>query len=608
MLQRLLLQFIKSNGRKPNNLEMILLRQKASKEAVNERKIVNMFDRQPVDANKPILGGKNIIETEEQILQRLNKQNQDSINRIQDNKEFGKALKEALMKTDNPFSDLVKTTKKGPKSLQQRRLEAEEALRNKNVVPIKDPPKDMAGGGVAGLLGESPRQNFKMGKRAFLKLMGGVGAGIAGLKSGLLGLGGKQATKKAVTETVKQTAGSGAPPPYFINLVKKIKNLGDDVTETSAIADRQKVTKFKDYEMTEDISTGNIEILKKERGGFREDVYMSYKVDDVPLRGKKKSTKVEEYEEYTARPDQDGKMRDVEPGVPDEVVQEGTVFEDTLSEFGKADGGRIGYSAGSKVIGKGIMAGINKLFGKGTMTTADKIKRPQQALDREMFKKFETNNPKLSEVDQDLLIRGKELDLDPEMMKTTYKSFIEDKGGIGSLREFHADFVKQTGKNIPIDNLRQAWRLKRTYPFNTPVVDKTGKYIGGEATQKMYPESKKFLVEESAESFMKPKVKKTTEREFIDVPPMPKGFKLSREKLEKNYPELDEDMIDQIMELDKDMQGTVLTMLKNRRKDPDAYDKLLKTKGDTLEFQGAFDKVTRRKNNATGGLAAMLGE
>ena len=39
------------------------------------------------------------------------------------------------------------------------------------------------------------------------------------------------------------------------------------------------------------------------------------------------------------------------------------------------------------------MATINKLFGKGTMTTADKIKRPQQALDREMFKKFETNYP-----------------------------------------------------------------------------------------------------------------------------------------------------------------------------------------------------------------------
>ena len=105
-------------------------------------------------------------------------------------------------------------------------------------------------------------------------------------------------------------------------------------------------------------------------------------------------------------------------------------------------------------------------------------------------------------------------------------------------------------------------------------------------------------------------------RKFIDVPSMPKGFKLSKEKLIKNYPELDEDMVNQIMELDKEMQGTVLTMLKNRRKNPDAYDKLLETKGDTLEFQGAFDEVTRKSNNAdggriglsTGGLAAMLGE
>jgi len=129
----------------------------------------------------------------------------------------------------------------------------------------------------------------------------------------------------------------------------------------------------------------------------------------------------------------------------------------------------------------------------------------------------------------------------------------------------------------------------------------------------MYPKSKKFIVSDEDKLTKEINLKRegklpSGERAGIDVPPMPAGFKLSREKLKKNYPELDEDMIDQIMELDKDMQGTVLTMLKNRRKDPDAYDKLLETKGDTLEFQGAFDKVTRRKNNATGGLAAMLGE
>ena len=42
---------------------------------------------------------------------------------------------------------------------------------------------------------------------------------------------------------------------------------------------------------------------------------MSYKVDEVPIKGKKGSRKVEEYEEYTARPDAEGKMKDIEQGV-----------------------------------------------------------------------------------------------------------------------------------------------------------------------------------------------------------------------------------------------------------------------------------------------------
>ena len=91
--------------------------------------------------------------------------------------------------------------------------------------------------------------------------------------------------------------------------------------------------------MEEDFA-GNIEIMKKGRDDmFPEDVYMSYKVDEVPLKGKKGSTKVEEYEEFTARPDMEGKMKDVEEGVPDEVVEEGTMFEDNITDFGKASGG-----------------------------------------------------------------------------------------------------------------------------------------------------------------------------------------------------------------------------------------------------------------------------
>ena len=63
---------------------------------------------------------------------------------------------------------------------------------------------------------------------------------------------------------------------------------------------------------------------------------MSYKVDEVPVKGKG-STKVEEYEEFTARPDMEGKMKDVEPGVPDEVIEEaGDIDAMTLK---KASGG-----------------------------------------------------------------------------------------------------------------------------------------------------------------------------------------------------------------------------------------------------------------------------
>ena len=64
-------EFIKKYGRKPNNLEKILLQQKALKQSVDERKIVSMVDRQPVNPNKPILGGKNVPETESQIKTKL---------------------------------------------------------------------------------------------------------------------------------------------------------------------------------------------------------------------------------------------------------------------------------------------------------------------------------------------------------------------------------------------------------------------------------------------------------------------------------------------------------------------------------------------------------
>jgi len=105
----------------------------------------------------------------------------------------------------------------------------------------------------------------------------------------------------------------------------------------------------------------------------------------------------------------------------------------------------------------------------------------------------------------------------------------------------------------------------------------------------------------------KPDAIKIESREILDVPPVPSGFKLSKEKLMAKFPELDEAFADEMMNMDKDTAGRIIKMLENRRLDPEAYDRLLEQYGDTLKFQSEFDKVTRRKNNNQGGLNYLMG-
>ena len=127
--------FIKIMNRKPDGLEKIKIQQEAVERLKNLEKVVDMQGNF-IDPSKGIIAGR----------------------QIQDNKEFGEALKKALMETDNPYSDLVKTTQKRPKTIEQRRKEAEEALKNKNLVSLDEyldkidepPPDKKADGGRAG--------------------------------------------------------------------------------------------------------------------------------------------------------------------------------------------------------------------------------------------------------------------------------------------------------------------------------------------------------------------------------------------------------------------------------------------------------------------------
>jgi len=334
--------------------------------------------------------------------------------------------------------------------------------------------------------GGPARQNFKMGKRAFLKLMGGVGAGIAGLKSGLLGFGGKQATKKAVTETVKQTAGSGTPPPYFFKLVEKIKTLGDDITETGALADRQKVKRYKDYELTEDVSTGRQEIQRmkiSEESSYygqplTEETYMAYTPgENIIGKGGKPIKTASEYDEGTAFLRNDGRFTG-------EVVDESTtISDDIFREVGEelpeairrtkagdiihkakpgemADGGRIGFAKG-----KGVMTLLDLIknkFGKKSITTVDKLKRPKKALDREMFKKADDRLNDKRMLDEDEIA---ELDMDIGGLEYT-NDFDGTVASANKLRKEQENYMKymydqyRTGKLDPEPGSKSLGRKK----------------------------------------------------------------------------------------------------------------------------------------------------
>ena len=175
-----------------------------------------------------------------------------------------------------------------------------------------------------------------MDRRTFMKIMGGLTA---------LPVLGKffKGAEVAAPAVEKAVDVASEAPPYFFNLVDKIKTLGK---KFGGPKERSESYVYKDYEMDIDLDTGKIDIKKTkeamipggDEAGIAEEVYMTYKpgMADEATGGRKI---VDEYDEFTARPDIDGKMKDVEDGVPDEVIEEGTVFEDNMTEFGKASGG-----------------------------------------------------------------------------------------------------------------------------------------------------------------------------------------------------------------------------------------------------------------------------
>ena len=98
--------------------------------------------------------------------------------------------------------------------------------------------------------------------------MGGIAATIAAIKSGLIGKSGKEVGKQVVKETATDVAKT--PPSYFFDLANKIKLLGKE----SKVKPKERTNEYyytgkdgSEYTLTEDMGTGEIQIVK-EKGGM----------------------------------------------------------------------------------------------------------------------------------------------------------------------------------------------------------------------------------------------------------------------------------------------------------------------------------------------------
>ena len=192
-----------------------------------------------------------------------------------------------------------------------------------------------AEGGIMGLAEGGPSDP---GRRRFIKILGGL-ASIPVLGRFI----------KPVTEVAPVVAeGVKTVPSYFFKLVDKIKTLGDDAPGITT-TEREVGKKYKDYELVEDLSSGDIVVKKNKEGGamFGDEYETGIMQEEVMAYRPRKKTPEgelpEDYQEITARPSMpDGSMDDFDDGLDS--------LDDILEEVGekraKQAGGGIAYLLG----------------------------------------------------------------------------------------------------------------------------------------------------------------------------------------------------------------------------------------------------------------------
>ena len=214
--------------RSEEELKMILNRIDASATQSKEQKqkamkqlatIMDMKGRK-IKPGAKIMGGEEVVETEAEILERLKRGNKETVERIKE----------------------------------------------KKLIEDFD-PDEMADGGRAGFMAGG------MGRRAFLKMMAAGGAGIAGLKTGLINLfKPRSQAVEQVVETVTKTDAFGVPE-HFAPLVNKIMKEGKLVKESDRIQTYKHPTR-KDIDLDYEMDTGSVGVRFETDQGMKADYYL----------------------------------------------------------------------------------------------------------------------------------------------------------------------------------------------------------------------------------------------------------------------------------------------------------------------------------------------
>ena len=248
---------------------------------------------------------------------------------------------------------------------------------------------------------------------------------------------------------------------------------------------------------------------------------------------------------------------------------------------------------------------INKNAPKGI--SQDELRQIKKEVDQEkMFKDFDpTDREPNSEGGLNSLMASD--DMNERLLEKLYEDFLDQ----GLSPEEAKKAAEEAFRERAADGGRMGYAIgslpKGIQALVKGINKKFGKGSMKTADEIDQPEKTTQQLISEFESRNKPDAITMESREILDVPEVPKGFSLSKEKLMAKFPEIEESFADQMMDMDKDMQGRIIKMLENRRLDPEAYDRLLEKYGDTLEFQSKFDEVVRRKNNNQGGLNYLMG-